>query len=429
MSFKATARRVPERPLWLALAGLLTVAALLIWAWSDSALMVDEVARIERNRLPRLALLQTVRNADLEASLALRNVLALKDPALDARELQHYREASRDASLALQNYAAQVRRPDEQLLLKRALAAREALMARREAVIAADQHDGDPERLVQDLQAGLVPYLGALRSLQAYQDGLMRRLIDDLILRTERQRLMLTAAGLTAAVTVLLLGGSWRALLAREVALREERIAALQAQKQALVREVHHRIKNHLQGLLGLLEVRQQSQPAGESEALATLRGHVLALMGIHGLQARGGTEQVSLTELVRQQAALVRAGFPQTQVAVSEGAGLEGVQLTAEHAVPVALVVTELIVNALKHGEHAPVRVLLEREADGAAAVTVVNRLSAPAAFDWTHSQGLGTGLRLIATLVQDVGELVQQARDDELSMRLRLLPPSPRP
>ncbi|MGZ5786125.1 MAG: histidine kinase dimerization/phosphoacceptor domain -containing protein [Ramlibacter sp.] len=240
--------------------------------------------------------------------------------------------------------------------------------------------------------------------------------------RANRVRLLLIAAGLAAAATITFAAAAWRTELRREVSDRERRIASLHDQRDALVREVHHRIKNHLQGLLGLFETqRHASGGRPQEDALATLHGHVLALVGIHGIQARDASECISLKDLVRQQVELVRAGFPGAQLAVTEDATLEDASLPGAASLPVALVVTELIVNAIKHGAPAPIRVSL-RMSEQTAHVTVANRLLRPTGLDWQSGRGLGTGLSLAATLLQGIAELSQTTIGEELTMKLAL-------
>ena len=65
---------------------------------------------------------------------------------------------------------------------------------------------------------------------------------------------------------------------------------------------------------------------------------------------------------------------------------------LPPDHAVPVALMTTELVVNAIKHGEAAPIQVSVGTGSQGRPYVAVANRLSAPSAMDWPSGRGLGT-------------------------------------
>src|SRR5205085_5745132 len=101
--------------------------------------ILDDIAQFERLRLPRLQMLQAARTGDLDASIAIRNVLLVKDSDQDRKELARYSAATRSAATALDAFAAQARSPEERDLVRRTLAARVALVGVREDVIALDK--------------------------------------------------------------------------------------------------------------------------------------------------------------------------------------------------------------------------------------------------------------------------------------------------
>ncbi len=124
------------------------------------------------------------------------------------------------------------------------------------------------------------------------------------------------------------------------------------AQRDALVREVHHRVNNNLQGVGGLLREAGYNHPEMRpviTQVLAQLQ----SIATIHGLQARSTQEHVPVYELVKAVAAGV-GGLWNTVIDVSLAAPWTVCQLVRSEAVPTALVLNELIVNAVKHGDHA---------------------------------------------------------------------------
>jgi nitrogen-specific signal transduction histidine kinase len=64
----------------------------------------------------------------------------------------------------------------------------------------------------------------------------------------------------------------------------QARLEAAIAQREMLVKEVHHRIKNNLQGVAGLLQQNAQRHPEAAS-AIAEAVGQVHAIAQVHGLQ------------------------------------------------------------------------------------------------------------------------------------------------
>jgi two-component sensor histidine kinase len=412
---------------------LALICTLLGLSWASVNPIIDEISRIESSRLPRLELIEKVKYADLSASVALRNILLVKDGNLDKAELQRFTQSSQIAAAALEAFEASTSKtPQEMELTQTMLTARRALTDMRDRAIEFDKLGGtasETDSLTVQLQDTLEIYLVALQRLYDYQAARVTSLIDAMAARASKVRLLLFASGLISAVSMLFLASSWRSEMRRQVTERDRQIASLKTQRDALVREVHHRIKNHLQGLLGLFESHRSAKDHADSDVrLSTLHGHVLGLVGSHGLQARDSSESIPLKDLVRRQVELVRTGFPGAQVAVLDDANLESATLSADQAVPVALAVTELIVNAIKHGAAAPVRVSIGTH-EQRPCVSIANRLDAPTKLDWAEQRGLGTGLSLVATLLLGIGRLSQQMTSEDLIMTVELIFSADRP
>ena len=139
-----------------------------------------------------------------------------------------------------------------------------------------------------------------------------------------------------------------------------QHLAREKAHRDALVREVHHRIKNNLQGILGMLQGFEQTYPQLHGP-LAQLMGQVQSIAVIHGLQGSAHIDQVLLCELLRAMVAGQEALW-QTPVQLAIAPGVDSCLLQHSEAVPVALILNELILNAIKHGgkEHQDVHVAL---------------------------------------------------------------------
>ena len=200
-------------------------------------------------------------------------------------------------------------------------------------------------------------------------------------------------------------------------------LADLSRQRDALVREVHHRIKNHLHGVMGLLRVQADAH-ADLAPHLIEVMGQVGAIAGVYGLQGTGAHPGADLGEVVRL-IATVAAGPVDC-----EGLAATPLPLADVDAVPVALVVNELVANALKHREGPdpvrPVRLALERTGEGARLTVSAGPARLPQGFDFAARRGLGTGLALAATLLPSRGARLDFLQDgDEVRAVLTLEPP----
>ena len=136
------------------------------------------------------------------------------------------------------------------------------------------------------------------------------------------------------------------------------------AQRDALVQEVHHRIKNNLQGIMGMLRTLDRDHPDLHAPINQVI-GQIHSISVIHGLQGRANAEQVRLCELTSAVAAGIESLW-HTPIVVDIPTPWQTCRIAPAEAVPVALVLNELILNAVKHGgkEHQDVQVTLRKGA-----------------------------------------------------------------
>lgn len=185
-----------------------------------------------------------------------------------------------------------------------------------------------------------------------------------------------------------------------------QRLAEARRQRDTLVREVHHRIKNHLQGLAGLLNQHKRKHPALQ-DALDAVIAQVTAISLIHGLQSGEADSEVRLygllKEIVRFQGSLVPLEFANAGNAYCENCAW---RIADEESVPLALVLNELLTNAIKHRDapSAPVRIACACNNESIG-VTLGNAGSLPPDFDFAAGTGLGTGLTLLRSLLPRSG------------------------
>jgi PAS domain S-box-containing protein len=225
------------------------------------------------------------------------------------------------------------------------------------------------------------------------------------------------------------------AYTARDVTLRREaeaqRLEHLRQQRDTLVREVHHRIKNHLQGLAGLLNQHRRQYPEN-NDALEAVSAQIAAISVIHGLQGREASGEVRVFKLLKE-----IVSFLGSRAALEFGNAGNPVchncpwRLADDESVPVALVINELVTNAIKHqvkpegGPPAPLRIDCACSSESLV-VTVRNPGALQQGFDFAAGSALGTGLTLVRSLLSQEGTALSiDAAGGMVESRLTLAPP----
>jgi PAS domain S-box-containing protein len=194
------------------------------------------------------------------------------------------------------------------------------------------------------------------------------------------------------------------------------------AQRSVLIREVHHRIKNHLQGLLALMERLEAKCPAAAG-LFQEAASQTQVIATIHGLQAQSALTLPTLNAVL--QAIVTNLQHLTTVPIVYANDGtLEASYMDEHFSVAVALVLNELLLNAVKHGRFdgpgARIEVMLRQHAE-AWDVVLRNpgRLSAPADGLVNGSMGLSL-VRLLLPSSGAVFELTEVGEMVEATLRL---------
>lgn len=217
-----------------------------------------------------------------------------------------------------------------------------------------------------------------------------------------------------------------RRQLKRELSLRE-----------ALVREANHRIKNSLAIALAMLRMERQAIANGDDDrpgaaiaALNELESRIGAISGAHGLmQLEGNRTDVSLhrllAQLVKQMRATAGLGEDDIRLTCAPGDAVLG----SDAATSLALILNEVLTNAIKYGlntsGNADIEVVAEPDAGGTV-IEVRNRIETEAPIDAIPSSKLGS--MLVRQLATDFGATVEADSNGCIyCCRIRLPRPEP--
>ena len=209
------------------------------------------------------------------------------------------------------------------------------------------------------------------------------------------------------------------------------RLDRLLLSKDAAIREVHHRVKNNLQTISALLRLQARRLPPGGGRvALFEAERRVRSIAIVHEILSREPGDQVPFEEIVTSLIRMAEDSVVLSRPLVFEVTGGLG-EVPADVATPLAVVLAELLQNAV---EHAFLEVEGDDGADGVPGapvqpvghirVNLVNDLNSltlevlddgsglPPGFDIDASESLGLSI---------VRDLVRSQLDGTITMRNR--------
>jgi two-component sensor histidine kinase len=237
---------------------------------------------------------------------------------------------------------------------------------------------------------------------------------------------MLNADGdITGAVTVM-----------HDITRRRRMEDALQAtlhelesaldEKTVLLKEVHHRVKNNLAVICSLLSMKADATEIPDARlALMESQQRVRSIALIHEqLYRTDHLERIDFAHYARELVAelIVACGTAQRSIAVQVDS--EPIELEVNRAVPCALIVNELVTNALKHAfpeeRSGEIRVSFRRSAPGWLELRIEDN-GVGCKEGAGGSNGKSLGLRIVQILAKQLDGTIQQERGEGARFVLR--------
>jgi PAS domain S-box-containing protein len=213
--------------------------------------------------------------------------------------------------------------------------------------------------------------------------------------------------------------------LEARVESRTRQLQSALKERDVLLQEVHHRVKNNLQVISSLInmQLRQLRSDAGR-EALEECRGRVSTIALIHEkLYQSGDYARITMSDYIRSLAADVFTAFTEAPGRIALRVNVEAVDLTVDRAIPCGLILNELLTNAFKHafpGERpGVVSVALGRAADHRLRLVVADDgVGMPA--DPAVGRRASLGMHLVSTLVEQLDGRLEVTRHDGTTFRI---------
>lgn len=188
--------------------------------------------------------------------------------------------------------------------------------------------------------------------------------------------------------------------LEKRVEERTRDLVAAVNEKDVLLKEIHHRVKNNLQVISSMLnlQARQLRDPVLAS-AFAESQQRIQTIALVHErLYQSPDLSNIGLDEYLRSLVDNVMYAQNATERGITARTEIAGISLPIQRAIPCGLIVNELITNAVKHafpaGRRGIIRVSMKHAADEIELVVADDGVGLPPGRDAKKSDSLGLDL-----------------------------------
>lgn len=192
---------------------------------------------------------------------------------------------------------------------------------------------------------------------------------------------------------------------------RERSLETLLQQKDLLMHEVNHRVKNNLQLVASLLQLQARSiRDAVARQHFSDACGRVLSIAELHKkLYKWGDFGKLDFGEYLHDLCAELEHSLTADGRAIRIMTEADHLFITADTAVPLALIVNELVTNAVKYAYpdgNGTIRVRLHDDGDGWVLRIEDGGVGLPDGLDPMRAGGIG--MMLVRTLTTQVGGIL---------------------
>ena len=190
--------------------------------------------------------------------------------------------------------------------------------------------------------------------------------------------------------------------------LAEEQVKANLKEKETLLQEIHHRVKNNMQVISSLLKLQSNSYDDERiKKPLLESQNRVKAMAAVHeNLYKSKNLSSISILPFLKELTTSILASYQLSSENITLEIDSDEIFINLEQASPLGLIVNELVSNSLKHaftdGHKGEIHINLKRVNDDHIHLCFSDDgIGLPVSLDWRNLDSLG--LKLVLNLAEN--------------------------
>lgn len=197
--------------------------------------------------------------------------------------------------------------------------------------------------------------------------------------------------------------------------------------KDIMLKEIHHRVKNNLQVISSLLSL--QSEREEDPRIIDVLRksmARVRTMSLVHEMVYKNeNLSFISIKEYINTFVSYLHDSYQNKPTNIQINTQIDEIFLEIDMAIPLCLIINELLSNSFKHAfpnqQTGIINIALKKQENGIIMLLSDNGVGLPNDFDVEHTTSLG--MRLIYSLTKQLNGKMKLLRDRETTFALSFL------
>jgi PAS domain S-box-containing protein len=194
----------------------------------------------------------------------------------------------------------------------------------------------------------------------------------------------------------------------------DEQIKASLREKEVMLREIHHRVKNNMQIILSLLRIQSRTvKDTGTQEMFKQSQNRIRSMALIHeALYKSKDLAMIDIADYLRRMTTHLLSVYREALGEIEIKQEAEGVFLNINKAIPCGLIISELVSNCLKHAfpekKQGQITIRISKNKKGIYSLIVKdNGIGLPEGLNYREAETLG--LQLVTDLVLQINGSIQ--------------------